>query len=51
MTVGNAKTKGVKPLMVGMTRPFFGAGASESISDSVISSIIIEVLKSWKDHT
>ena len=43
MTAGSAKTKGVKPLTVGMACPFFGAGTSESIGDFVISSITTEV--------
>ena len=41
--VGKAKTKGVKPSMVGMACPFFGAGALESTSDSMISLITTEV--------
>ena len=43
MTVGNAKTKGVKPSMAGMVCPFFGAGTLESAGDSIISSIMTEV--------
>ena len=41
--VGSAKIKGAKPSTVGMVYPFFGAGAPESIDDSVISSITTEV--------
>ena len=37
------KTRGVKPSIVGMACPFFGASAPESISDSVISSIMTKV--------
>ena len=36
MTVGNAKTRGIKPSMVSMACPFFRASASESIGDSII---------------
>ena len=43
MTAGSAKTKGVKPLTIGMACPFFGAGTSESTGDFVISSIMIKV--------
>ena len=43
ITTGNAKTRGVKPSMVGMAYPFFGAGTSESTGDYVISSIMTEV--------
>ena len=42
-TASNAKTKGVKPSMASMACPFFGARASESTSDFVISSIMTEV--------
>ena len=43
MTVGNAKTKAVKPSMAGMVCPFFKAGALESTCDFLISSIMTGV--------
>ena len=43
MTAGSAKTREVKPLMVGMACTFFRANAFEPTGDSVISSIMIEV--------
>ena len=43
MTVGNAKTKAVKPSMPGMVCPFFEAGALESTGDFLISSIMTRV--------
>ena len=43
MIAGSAKTREVKPSMVGMASTFFGANAFEPTGDSVISSIMIEV--------
>ena len=42
-TASSAKTRGVKPLMASMVCPFFGDGAPESTSDSIIFLIMIEV--------
>ena len=42
-TASSAKTKGVKPLMAGMACPFFGAGAFECTSDSIIFSMMTKV--------
>ena len=42
-TVGNAKTKRVKPSMVGIVCPFFGVGTLESTGDSMISLITTKV--------
>ena len=41
--IGNAKTKGAKPSIVGMVCSFFEAGTPESTGNSVVSSITIEV--------
>ena len=43
MTTGSAKTRGVKPSMASIACPFFGTSAPKSISDFVISSIMIDV--------
>ena len=40
---GKDKIKGVKPLMASMVCSFFGASMPESITDSIISLITIEV--------